>query len=335
MAASPQFVSGTFCCFTWNNPEGMLFFDEEEMNYLVYQEEVGESGTYHFQGYCEFKKKVRRNRAKTLLGGPRVHIEKRLGTQAQAIEYCKRKFNRDGTAKRIPDTEPIEEGTPRVDQQGKRNDLEAFKDAVRSGARARDLIDEYYGVFARFQRFYATLTSMSRPVRTSELAVTLLYGPTGLGKTRYVTSKWAGDDEFWQSPLSNGTAWFDAFDRHKHVLLDDFSGAASHFPLCSLLQLLDRYPIAVPTKGSHTWWLPDELYVTTNILPRYWYKWENRGEHYKALARRFHSVHVYHVPLPGVDSGFVEQLGNTSADGRSGPLADWWQDNAPVEADYS
>lgn len=305
----------------------MIYFDPQWMEYLVYQEEISGSGTYHFQGYCEFTKKVRRNRAKLLLGGPGVHVEKRLGTQEQAIEYCKRKLYADGTPKRVQDTEPYEDGTPRLDQQGKRNDLESFKDAVRSGARARDLIDEFCGIFARYSKFYHTLTSMTRPERAEELEVILLIGPTGLGKTRFVTSMWASDEEFWQSPLSNGTAWFDAFDRHKHVLLDDFSGAASHFPLCSLLQLLDRYPIAVPTKGSHTWWLPDVIYVTTNIMPRYWYKWENRGEHYKALARRFHQVHVYHVPLPDIDDGHVEHL-------QGGPLANWWQDNAPPEADY-
>jgi hypothetical protein len=90
--------------------------------------------------------------------------------------------------------------------------------------------------------------------------------------------------------------------------------------LVTLLRLLDRYPVQVPIKGSHTWWLPDRIYITTNILPSLWYKWENRGEHYKALARRFTKVVMFYNKLHPEDPGFVDQD------------ADWWKENAPQEA---
>lgn len=39
-------------CFTINNPEGLLDFDTlPPHKYCVYQEEIGENGTLHFQGY--------------------------------------------------------------------------------------------------------------------------------------------------------------------------------------------------------------------------------------------------------------------------------------------
>ncbi len=300
-------------CFTWNNPDGLLEFDPDTMVYLVYQEEIGESGTHHLQGYCEFTNRTRFARAKELLGGPEVHLEARRGTQEEAIAYSKKEDTR------IAGAEPQEFGTPR--SQGRRVDLEAFKNEVMSGnKRKRDLIDEHFGIMARYPRFYDTLTMMNRPARTeaNPLVVTLLYGQTGLGKTRSVMERFGGNEDFFVAPLNNGTMWYDTYDGHKVVLLDDFSGAASHISLCSLLRLLDRYPVLVPTKGSHTWWLPTEVFVTTNILPKDWFKWENRGEQYKALARRFHHVVEYKQGQEPLDRE-----------------ADWWQIHAPFEAVYT
>ncbi len=294
----------------------MVMFDHQAMDYLVYQEELSASGTYHFQGYCEFSKQTSLEPAKALLGGPTVHLERRRGTQEQAIAYCK------DPDKRIDHTEVYEEGEPR--HQGKRVDLEGFRDAVMSGERERDLIEEHYGIIARYPRFYHTLTQINRPRRSADLVVTLLYGETGTGKTRAVEDEWGANPEFYRTPLNNKTIWFDGYDGHTTVLLDDFSGASSHISLCNLLQLLDRYPVQVPTKGGHTWWLPNAVFVTTNLLPRDWYKWENRGEQYKALARRFSKVLVYFVPVPGTNCCFYEANRDT-----------WWQENKPDEAFYS
>lgn len=298
--------------FTWNNPDGLLEFDDERMEYLVYQEEIGETGTYHFQGYCEFTNKLSLNSAKALLGGASVHLERRRGNQTQAIAYAKKEETRvDG---------PYEYGIPR--SQGKRVDLEGFKDAVTAGKRKRDLVDDHFLIMARYPKFYDTLTMMNRPTRETDLRVTLHIGPTGLGKTRTVMDQFSDDPEFYIAPLANNTQWYDTYDGHKRVLMDDFTGASSHMALCTLLRLLDRYPVLVPTKGSHTWWLPDEIYITTNILPKDWYKWENRAEQYRALARRIHRVKTFWQPFNALDQGHQWE-GD-----------DWWKENCPTEASH-
>ncbi len=293
-------------CFTWNDPEGLLDFDEAKMQYLVYQEEVGATGNYHFQGYCEFKTAMVLNSAKALLGGETVHLERRKGSAAQAAAYAKKLDTRvDG---------PYEHGEPKV--QGQRLDLEGFKNEVFAGKRKRELIDDYTGIIARYPKFYDTLTQMNRPTRTVDLQVSLLFGETGLGKTRFVYDLYADSTELFITPLSNGTMWWDTYDSHRYVLIDDFAGAACHMTLSTLLRLLDRYPVPVPIKGSHVWWLPGKIFVTTNILPRHWFKWENRGEQYKALARRFTTVILF------FEGGSVEAPEN------------WWKENAPPEATY-
>ncbi len=287
---------------------------DETMQYLVYQEEIGDSGTYHFQGYCEFKTALHLNSVKAVLGGDSVHIERRRGTAQQAIAYSKK----DDT--RVPHTQPYEDGEPR--QQGKRLDLEGFKDEVMGGANLRDVIDEHFGIIARYPKFYQTLNLLHRPVRETELEVSLFIGDTGLGKTRTIMDEFGSSPSFYRTPLNNGTMWFDGYDGHSTVLLDDFAGAASHVTLCTLLQLLDRYPLLVPTKGGHTWFLPDKIFVTTNVLPRDWYKWENRGEQYKALARRFYHVRLFYLSLSVVGGSYIDQE----------PV--WWEENKPDQAVY-
>ncbi len=286
---------------------------EEGMQYLVYQEEIGESGNYHLQGYCEFTSALVLGTAKALLGGERVHLERRMGSAQEAIAYCKKEFNDDGSDKRLAHTEVFEEGEPR--QPGKRTDLDAFKNAVQSGKRKRDLIDDHLIVFARYPKLYDIINS-KRPYREEPPIVTLLIGPTGLGKSRYVYDKYKGDDELYQTPLSNGTMWYDTYDGHQFVLIDDFAGKASHMHLTTLLKLLDRYPQLVPTKGSHTWFYPTHVYVTTNILPKDWYTWESRGEQYLALERRFQSTLLF-------ERG--EEMKQAEPN--------WWKEHCPHEAE--
>jgi len=285
-------------CFTLNNPAGPIPWDPEKMTYLVYQRELApDTGTPHFQGYCEFATRMRLDGIKTLLGSQSVHIEPRRGTAQQASDYCKK------SESRAPGEEsgPFEHGT--ISKQGSRSDLAAFAADVKSGKRKRELIEDHLTVIAKYPKLYDTL--VGRPQRTAELQVVLLIGPTGLGKSRYVYDKYVDDEEFYISPLSNGISWFDTYDRHKYVLLDDFAGASSHMTLTYLLRLLDRYPVMVPTKGSHTWWMPEIIYVTTNIHPALWYTWKDRGEQYKALARRFTKVLVFSQDGPPMEAGQV------------------------------
>lgn len=301
-------------CFTWNNPSpgDEVVFDETKMKYLTYQLEKGENGTLHFQGYVEFTNPRGLNSVKTLLGCNHIHIERRRGTSRQAADYCQK----DDT--RVEDTEFFEYGE--LSSQGERNDLESFKDAVKAGKRKRDLVEEHFGTLARYPRFYDTLTSLCRPKREKDLEVVLHIGGTGLGKTRLVMDTHGDSDELFLAPLSNGVSWYDGYDGHKTVLLDDFAGAASHMSLASLLRLLDRYPQQVPIKGGFVWWLPDKIYVTTNILPCDWYKWEKREEQYRALERRFTSVFLFYPKLHSEDLGYVLQDRT------------WWKENAPSEA---
>jgi len=118
-------------CFTWNNPpagyEQVLAFDEDVFKYLVYGRELGESGTFHLQGFAVFNTNKRFNAAKRHLGGDSVHVEVANGTSVQASEYCKKDGN-------------FEEFGRLPNEQGRRTDLDEFfewgADFIRENGRA-------------------------------------------------------------------------------------------------------------------------------------------------------------------------------------------------------
>jgi Putative viral replication protein. len=78
--------------FTVNNPTE---WDEDELKklvdyarYVIYGNEVGESGTPHWQGFALFNSQVRLRTCQGLLA--RAHWEIQRGTSKQAIDYCKK-----------------------------------------------------------------------------------------------------------------------------------------------------------------------------------------------------------------------------------------------------
>lgn len=195
----------------------------------------------------------------------------------------------------IPDTF-VEFGTF-TKGAGQRTDLVPFKEAIMSGKNQRELLDEFLNEFARFPRLYNTLRSLNRPVRTTEFEVVLYFGEPGTGKTRKV---WEDHPNHWAVPIGD-KMWFDGYDLDKVVLFDDFRGAGSKVSLCDTLRMLDRYPIQTPIKGGFTWYMPDIVYITTNIHPRGWYGWIGREVNWRALKRRFNRIVIFEEDGSQVD----------------------------------
>lgn len=79
-------------CFTYNNYSDINISSivpifEDNCDIYFFQKEVGESGTAHLQGYCEFKKKVRPLSIfdKEIF---KIHWEKAKGDLNSNIDYC-------------------------------------------------------------------------------------------------------------------------------------------------------------------------------------------------------------------------------------------------------
>ena len=81
-------------CFTINNPtDDDKFWEngeqQEHLEYLIVQEEIGENGTRHYQGFLILKRKNRLTWLKSNINN-RAHWEKTRGTDKQAADYCRK-----------------------------------------------------------------------------------------------------------------------------------------------------------------------------------------------------------------------------------------------------
>jgi len=155
-------------CFTHNNyadvdAQLILDFFREHCRYGVFGREVGDGGTFHFQGYFTLQSTGSRTLAWVRGAFPvAAHFEAARGTNEQAIAYCKK------------DGDYSEFGTPT--EPGRRHDLDdAFKwgrDFLREFGRAPtspEILDSgFHGVYIKCPRFRPSLLKLVPVTRRLE-----------------------------------------------------------------------------------------------------------------------------------------------------------------------
>jgi len=127
---------------------------ETRLTYLVFQQEIAESGTPHLQGYLQIEKNISIDSVTKFLNdilGTHARTEKARGTHEEARDYCM------DVEKRANNTTPVEIGVikshPRSGGQGRRNDLNAVKEAIENGMDLTELQSTFFQEFAMYGRF--------------------------------------------------------------------------------------------------------------------------------------------------------------------------------------
>jgi len=197
--------TGKRWCFTLNNPTELIAFDEDRMEYLIFQKERGERGTVHYQGFVILKKQSRMSALKKLIS-KQAHFEVARGSVEQNIAYCSKEDTRiDG---------PFTFGTVPESNQGKRTDIEKFKDWVdkTENPSLDDAMVNYPNVYAKYRRFCADYINLKFKVRAQQQykeekfkEVIVYYGAPGTGKTRKVY-KDNGVENVYKISMGDGTS---------------------------------------------------------------------------------------------------------------------------------
>lgn len=198
----------------------------------------------------------------------------------------------------------------------KRQVWKEIREKIKEGATDFELLETHPAQVAMFYRGINTIRNIVLPDRDWKTTVVLIYGPPGTGKSRWIRDNHAADKLYWKQPQSD---WWDGYQGQEFVALDDFYG---WLPLTSLLRLADRYPLLVQTKGGQAKFQARKLIITSNTLPRDWYKkaFEEHPAYYGALLRRIDEfIHAcdpdpslwlrYTHPeiTPAMESAYIEQ----------------------------
>ena len=251
-------------CFTINNytESDIEQLKQLTVQYIVFQQEVGENGTAHLQGYVEFHSGRTFDRLKRVF--PRAHFERRHGTAKQASEYCKKQNTRK------PGTQPYESG--QISSQGRRTDLEHVRATIQSGATDLDLANQHFALWCVYRHAFADyrrLAGIGKIVRTWKTELIIYWGDTGTGKSRKAHEENPG--AYWL-PKANGkgtATWWPGYYGQETVIIDDFY---CWLPLDTMLHLADRYPMIVRVNTqTDQEFLARKIIITSNSNPRTWY----------------------------------------------------------------
>lgn len=155
---------------------------------------------------------------------------------------------------------------------------------IDAGKSDAEVADECFPAWCRYHNAFTKYRLLQAGCRNWKTKVIILYGDTGVGKSRYCREKfpaayWKGRDK-----------WFDCYTAQEVVIIDDYYG---WLPLDFLLRLCDRYPFDVEVKGSKTAFLAKFIVFTSNVHWTKWYDFDKLGETRKAAFGRRIDVEFY------------------------------------------
>lgn len=331
-AKKSKTVNSKYFCFTHNNYSDASFehlkflFETKKFGYIIYGREVGESGTPHLQGYLEMKVATRMSTLITLMGKG-YHIEPRRGTQEEAHKYCRKgKQTKDNwyaihpvTGESYRWTHPTygleaivtEMGTLTVTMKpGTRTDIRLIKDTVNKGG-MRALFDAQVLTVSQIQMAEKYLSNCEKP-RDMAPKFYFITGKSGFGKTTlaYEQAKlmFYKDEDIYTK--SEGSKWWQGYDAHKVVILDDFRD--SWMPLTEFLSLFSSKPKTVEVKGGSRQFKPEVIFVTTIKSPRDLYA-NCSGDPQIQILRRIDRVTMLTKPTYDVSVSIINRRDNNMA----------------------
>lgn len=249
--------------FTYNN------YTEEDVRalkccpatYIIFgKEKAPTTGTPHLQGafYWRTTYNAIRKRFKN------IWVEPMKGNWDQAAEYC------------CKDGDVYERGTrPR---QGHRKDLDEVRNVALDGG-LREVTARFDMMQIRVAQNFLTY---NEPGRDWKPEVIWLWGRAGVGKSRRARKLLVGD----VYTKSDGTKWWDGYDGHESVIIDDFR--CSWWKMSYMLGLIDRYEFRVEVKGGYRQMRAKKMVITCPMHPRECYKFE--GEENAQLLRRIDQI---------------------------------------------
>lgn len=225
-------------------------------DYIVFQAEIGDSGTPHYQGYLELKRRTDLVKLKRCLGPSlrQMHLERRRASQRRAIEYAKK-------------TETREDGPWEFGEKHGIRAYEKASTAAIEGQSLKVIMEEHPDAYLRYHTGLMKMVESVAEERRWAMKIQIYYGKTGTGKS-FTAHKIYPDAYHASWPGKSGQWWWPDYNGEETVIMDEFRHQVA---MDELLKLFDRYPLKVQYKGGFAKFRSKRLVITTNIKPSKWF----------------------------------------------------------------
>lgn len=282
-------IKGRYWVFTaWNmSIDWKELYSEysDLIRYVVVQkEETPTTGRLHWQGYIQMVNQCRRKKIKFLIDDNKANLQLAMGNQKQNRKYC----SKDGEFKvNINEKKAFFElGKPCG--QGHRSDIEHCKKMLADGCHMLEVADSHFGNYCRYRSSFMAYQAMIEKKKRNKLRevdVTYIHGKTETGKTWHCWDNYHKDGLFMLEFDGKGE-WWDGYAGESTIIIDEYN---NQMPITRLLRLLDKYPVRLPIKNSHTYANWTRVLITSNL------NWNQihpnaKPEHRAALKRRINNT---------------------------------------------
>lgn len=261
-------------CFTINNPvEADQFWVYRsqvlnEIEYYILQEERGEQGTIHWQGFLILKKREKLSWLKNNIS-ERGHFEVARGTNEQAKDYCRKEDTYTGGLRKefghLPEKEKAKKTSERLEDAAE--ELDIIKDGYKRPRDVKSMTLLCPGFISAYKELTSDILGPFRP----DLKILTLVGPPGCGKS-YSIEMWFRDHG--RCICGNNGVWF-MNPLSEVMVFEEFCG---QIQLQRMLQFLDPYPLALEVKGGMRPAMYKLVIITSNTTPDGWYKGDEAGQ---------------------------------------------------------
>lgn len=268
-------------CFTINNPIDTDSFWEnpdalDVCEYIVLQEEKGENGTLHYQGFLILKKREKITWLKAHFS-ERAHWEVARGTNQQARDYCLKDDTFTGGLRfeygKLPERTPVKKAQERLEDAVEMLEIIQHEGYKRPAEIPAATLMQH-GFIQAMKECTADCLGPYRP----DLKIVTMVGPPGTGKSYAIQQFFP---EHGRCIVGNSGVWFQN-PCAKVMIFEEFSG---EIPLTRMLQLLDVYPLALEVKGGMRPAMYDTVIITSNVTPDRWYRAEAEDEKRRTQVR--------------------------------------------------
>lgn len=261
-----------------------------DLNFIICQKEkCPSSGKLHWQGYYECKTRKGIKGHQTNLCAPKCHIEMAKGSADDNIIYCSKSESKI--------SETFRYGNPVT--QGQRKDLIAIKDDIMNGMSLRELAEKHFEQYIRYhkgiEKYYDLINYKERTWKTKLI---IFVGPSRCGKTSHILKEYP---DLYRLMRPQNTVWFDGYNNHNTILIDEFYG---WIPFDMLLNLTDHAKMTVEVKGGTKPMVANTIYITSNDVPEKWYpnisNLPHRWEAFKLRIDEYYNFYdktVYKKPI--------------------------------------